>query len=218
MLHLVLFLVFGGICVAGAINLVAQRHPINSALSLIVVMGSLAVLYLLLGAEFVAAIQVIVYAGAIMVLFVFVIMLLNAGVEERGRGTTVALGLGIPGVVVLAGILIYSVTARNPAAKPVAIGALYGPPAEIGRLLFREFLLPFEVTSVLILIAIMGAVLLARYHGGPATVTHVGHRHDAAVESGELLELAGGHGSPDRAREAAARELAGRELAERETR
>src|SRR5256714_1425970 len=136
MLHLVLFLVFGGICVAGAINLVAQRHPINSALSLIVVMGSLAVLYLLLGAEFVAAIQVIVYAGAIMVLFVFVIMLLNAGVEERGHGTTVALGLGIPGIVVLAGILIYSVTARNPAAKPVAIGALYGPPAEIGRLLF----------------------------------------------------------------------------------
>ena len=90
-----------------------------------------------------------------MVLFVFVIMLLNAGVEERGHGTTVAIGLGIPGVVVLAGILIYALTARNPAAKPVAIGALYGPPAEIGRLLFREFLLPFEVTSVLILIAIM---------------------------------------------------------------
>ena len=70
-------------CVAGAVNLLVQRHPINSALSLIVVMGSLALIYLLLGAEFVAAVQVIVYAGAIMVLFVFVIMLLNAGEEER---------------------------------------------------------------------------------------------------------------------------------------
>src|SRR5213082_733235 len=105
MLHLILFSVFGIICVSGAVNLLVQRHPINSALSLVIVMGSLAVEYLLLGAEFVAAVQVIVYAGAIMVLFVFVIMLLNAGVEERTRGSTVALGLGIPGVVVLAGIL-----------------------------------------------------------------------------------------------------------------
>src|SRR5213083_424501 len=86
MLHLTLFVVFGAVCIAGAVNLLVQRHPINSALSLIVVMGSLAVLYLLLGAEFVAAIQVIVYAGAIMVLFVFTIMLLNAGAEaKKGR-------------------------------------------------------------------------------------------------------------------------------------
>src|SRR5678816_304583 len=75
-LHLALFLIFGAICVAGAINLLVQRHPISSALSLITVMASLAVEYLLLGAEFVAAVQVIIYAGAIMVLFVFVIMLL----------------------------------------------------------------------------------------------------------------------------------------------
>jgi len=87
MLHLILFLVFGAVCVAGAVNLLAQRHPINGALSLVAVMGSLAVEYLLLGAEFVAAVQVIVYAGAIMVLFVFVIMLLNAGVEERTKGS-----------------------------------------------------------------------------------------------------------------------------------
>ena len=73
-----------------------QRHPINSALSLVVVMGSLAVEYLLLGAEFVAAVQVIVYAGAIMVLFVFVIMLLNAGEEEHTKGSQVALMLAFP--------------------------------------------------------------------------------------------------------------------------
>ena len=77
-----------------------QRHPINSALSLVVVMGSLAVEYLLLGAEFVAAVQVIVYAGAIMVLFVFVIMLLNAGEEERTKGSKVALIFGVPGMLI----------------------------------------------------------------------------------------------------------------------
>src|SRR3979490_433476 len=99
-MHLFLFLVFGAICVAGAINLLVQSHPINSALSLVLVMASLAVEYLLLGAEFVAAVQVIVYAGAIMVLFVFVIMLLNAGVEEHTKGSRVALLFGVPGMVI----------------------------------------------------------------------------------------------------------------------
>jgi NADH-quinone oxidoreductase subunit J len=100
MVHLILFLVFGAMCVAGAVNLLVQRHPINGALSLVVVMGSLAVEYLLLGAEFVAAVQVIVYAGAVMVLFVFVIMLLNAGVEERTKGSRVALLFGVPGMLI----------------------------------------------------------------------------------------------------------------------
>src|SRR5258707_3057037 len=99
MLHLVIFLFFGAICVAGAVNLLVQKHPINSALSLIAVMVSLAVEYLLLGAEFVAAVQVIIYAGAIMVLFVFVIMLLNAGEEERIEGTKVAMVIGIPAML-----------------------------------------------------------------------------------------------------------------------
>src|ERR1700737_5477637 len=98
-LHLILFLTFGAVCVAGAVNLLAQRHPINSALSLIAVMGALAGEYLLLGAEFLAAIQLIVYAGAIMVLFVFTIMLLNAGVEERTKGSRVAISFGIPGML-----------------------------------------------------------------------------------------------------------------------
>src|SRR5207302_10195062 len=106
MLHLGLFLIFGTVCVAAAVNLVLQRHPINSALSLIVVMGSLAVLYLLLGAEFVAAIQVIVYAGAVMVLFVFVIMLLNAGEEEHTRASHVAFFAGVPGLLALAALVV----------------------------------------------------------------------------------------------------------------
>ncbi|MGC2194956.1 MAG: NADH-quinone oxidoreductase subunit J [Terriglobales bacterium] len=160
MLHLVLFLVFGAICVAGAINLLVQSHPISSALSLVVVMASLAVEYLLLGAEFVAAVQVIVYAGAVMVLFVFVIMLLNAGEEERTRGSRVALILGVPGVLA-GGLLVAWVLIERTGTQAVALGALPGFPKTIGNLLFHEFLLPFEVTSILVLIAIMGAVVLA---------------------------------------------------------
>jgi NADH-quinone oxidoreductase subunit J len=160
MVHLILFLVFGAVCVAGAVNLLIQRHPINSALSLVVVMGSLAVEYLLLGAEFVAAVQVIVYAGAIMVLFVFVIMLLNAGEEERTRGSRIAMVFGIPGMLV-GSVLIAWVLLNNSVTQAVAAGALPGPPRQIAQLLFHDFLLPFEVTSVLVLIAIMGAVVLA---------------------------------------------------------
>jgi NADH-quinone oxidoreductase subunit J len=158
--HLILFLAFGAIALAGAINLLAQTHPINSALSLIAVMAALAGEYLLLGAEFVAAVQVIVYAGAVMVLFVFVIMLLNAGTEERTQGSRVAVLLGIPGMS-LGALLIAWVVLRYSKTEEVAVGALPGTPSTIGQLLFHEFLLPFEITSILILIAIMGAVVLA---------------------------------------------------------
>jgi NADH-quinone oxidoreductase subunit J len=162
MVHLILFLVFGAVCVAGAVNLLVQRHPINSALSLVVVMGALAVEYLLLGAEFVAAVQVIVYAGAVMVLFVFVIMLLNAGVEERTKGSRVALLFGVPGMLI-GSVLIGWVLIERTGNPTVAAGALPGAPKVIGWLLFHDFLLPFEVTSILVLIAIMGAVVLASH-------------------------------------------------------
>jgi NADH-quinone oxidoreductase subunit J len=165
MLHLILFSVFGIICAAGAVNLLLQRHPINSALSLVVVMGSLAVEYLLLGAEFVAAIQVIVYAGAIMVLFVFVIMLLNAGEEEHTQGSRVAWLLGLPGVLAITVVIAWALVQSEGSA--VALGVTpdaqkaFGNAADISQLLFHQFLLPFEVTSILVLIAIMGAVVLA---------------------------------------------------------
>ncbi len=170
MLHLVLFFIFAAVCVGGAINLLAQRHPINSALSLIVVMGSLAVLYLLLGAEFVAALQVIVYAGAVMVLFVFVIMLLNAGEEERTpHASRVATMLGVPGLIVGLTLGAWAVS-RIAGLDKISLGGptvmngteAFGNPQSVGQLLFKDYLLPFEVTSVLILIAIMGAVVLAR--------------------------------------------------------
>jgi NADH-quinone oxidoreductase subunit J len=165
MVHQILFIIFALMCVAGAVNLLRQSHPINSALSLVVVMASLALIYLLLGAEFVAAIQVIVYAGAIMVLFVFVIMLLNAGAEERSAGSRIALIAGVPGALVL-GALVGWIMINNKQLGSVAISANdFGETHFIARLLFRDFLLPFEVTSVLILIAIMGAVVLGRKEG-----------------------------------------------------
>ncbi|MCW5980236.1 MAG: NADH-quinone oxidoreductase subunit J [Bryobacteraceae bacterium] len=158
-----LFLIFAAIAVACGVNVVVQRHPITSAISLIGVMGSLAALYLLLGGEFIAAVQVVVYAGAIMVLFVFVIMLLNAGAEGRsGRSWPVRL-LGIPFLVLLLGLLSFVVQAYAPKTDRVVFGAFTsGGPRDIGKLLFTEYLLPFELTSVLILIAIAGAVVLAR--------------------------------------------------------
>jgi NADH-quinone oxidoreductase subunit J len=166
MVHQILFIVFGLICVAGAVNLLVQRHPINSALSLVVVMASLSLIYLLLGAEFVAAIQVIVYAGAIMVLFVFVIMLLNAGAEERSRGSRMALVVGVPGVIVLAGTVGWLLVNRSQQLGGTVIGATdFGETHAVARLLFRDFLLPFEITSILILIAIMGAVVLGKREG-----------------------------------------------------
>jgi NADH-quinone oxidoreductase subunit J len=162
MIHFALFFLFGGLCVAAAINLLIQKHPIHSALSLIVVMGSLALLYLLLGAEFVAAVQLIVYAGAIMVLFVFVIMLLNAQEEEHEGDSKVAHLLAVPVVATLAGMLIYMITSKSQAQAPVTLGSFSGSTSEIAMLLFTKYLLPFEVTSVLILIAILGAVVLTR--------------------------------------------------------
>ena len=162
MLHEILFFLFAAGCVGGAINLLAQKHPINSALSLIVVMASLAGLFLLMGAEFVGAIQVIIYAGAIMVLFVFVIMLLNAGIEEHTKGSKIAIVLGVPGAAAVAVLLAWILLRSQHSQAPIAIGQLLGDGKSIGRLLFGPYLLPFEVTSVLVLIAIMGAVVLAR--------------------------------------------------------
>ena len=166
-MHLILFFLFAGFCLAGAINLLLQTHPIASALSLIVVMVSLAVLYLLLGAEFLAAAQVIVYGGAVMVLFTFVIMLLNAGREERTMGSRTARAVGFPTVVALLAIFA-TVIIKTPGLGMAGLNDGITSTEDLSRVLFHELLLPFEVTSVLILIAILGAVALASHgHGDP---------------------------------------------------
>jgi NADH-quinone oxidoreductase subunit J len=164
-MHLILFAVFAAFCLAGAINLLLQTHPINSALSLIVVMTSLAVLYLLLGAEFLAAAQVIVYAGAIMVLFTFVVMLLNAGREAHTMGSRAARLIGFPAVVaILAVVATVILHAQGLGVARLSDGIT--STQDLSVVLFTKLLLPFEVTSVLILIAILGAVALARPGNG----------------------------------------------------
>jgi NADH-quinone oxidoreductase subunit J len=159
----VLFLIFAAVAVLCGINLVVQSHPISSALSLIGVMGSLAVLYLLLGGEFIAAAQMIVYAGAIMVLFVFTIMLLNAGTERKTLKTGYTRWFGVPLIAAFLGLIAFIIQGLLPKSEGVQFGRFQGGTAEkIGLKLFTEYLLPFEVTSILILIALLGAIVLAR--------------------------------------------------------
>jgi NADH-quinone oxidoreductase subunit J len=159
---LVIFLIFAIVSVVCAINVVVQTHPISSALSLVGVMASLAVLYLQLGGTFIAGAQMIVYAGAIMVLFIFVIMLLNAGAESKQGRSFIATALGTPLLIALLGLLAYFVQRLFPATR-VHFGGFEGAgPKQVGLALFTTYLLPFEITSLLILIAIIGAVVLAR--------------------------------------------------------
>ncbi len=156
-----LFYIFAAIAVLAALSVVLQRTPVYSALSLIVVLGSLAVVYLLLGAEFLAVIQVIVYAGAIMVLFVLVIMLLNARQEAATNRSRMARRLGPLLLAVLMAEILMVVWQRFSTSAP-ASRAFDGSPSALGELLFRNYVLPFEVTSILILVAVVGAVVLAK--------------------------------------------------------
>jgi NADH-quinone oxidoreductase subunit J len=162
---LIIFFVLAAMCVIGALSLIMQRHPIHSALSLIVVMVALAGLYLLMGAEFVAAVQIIVYGGAIMVLFVFVIMLLNAGVEERTNVSKLAGFAGVPLAVALTGFLAAAVARSQDMVQGTAQTGATAPTKALATLLFRDFVYPFELTSFLILIAILGAIVLAQREG-----------------------------------------------------
>jgi NADH-quinone oxidoreductase subunit J len=158
----VIFFVLAAIAVLGAVSLILQRHPIHSALSLIVVMVALAGLYLLMGAEFVAAIQIIIYGGAIMVLFIFVIMLLNAGEEERTNFSGLATYAGIPLAVAVTGLIAAAIVSSSRSLPPPAPSGALTSTKTLSMLLFNEFVYPFELTSFLILVAILGAIVLAQ--------------------------------------------------------
>ena len=158
----IVFFVLAVMAVLGAISLIVQKHPIHSALSLIVVMVALAGLYLLMGAEFVAAVQIIVYGGAIMVLFVFVIMLLNAGIEERTSFSKLATLAGLPLTIALLGFIAAAVARSSDTVQAATQTGSTAPTKQIAGLLFQEFVYPFELTSFLILVAILGAIVLAQ--------------------------------------------------------
>ena len=162
---MILFYVFGAIAVLASLLVIAQRNPMYSVLLLIASFGALSGLYVLLDAPFVAVIQIIVYAGAIMVLFLFVVMLLNAPKEEaEAERLHVSPGVRNTGAILaLAFIaeLLWALT-KNGGESGAFAGGSVTSVAAIGRLLFREYAFPFEVTSLLILVAMVGAVLLAR--------------------------------------------------------
>ncbi len=157
-----LFYIFAALTIIAALGVVLQRTPVYSALSLIVVLCSLAVEYLLLGAEFIAVIQVIVYAGAIMVLFVLVIMLLNAGHEIPSSRSRVARWLGLPLLGAFLAEMLFALGRFLPAETFFWAAPKPAGPGPIGRLLFQNYVLPFELTSILVLVAVLGAVVLAK--------------------------------------------------------
>ena len=162
-----LFILFAGMAVGCAISMVAQRNPLYSAISLIGVFISLACLYVMLAAPFIAAVQVIVYAGAIMVLVVFVIMLLNVEEEERQPmrlRSLVPIAVGLAAVFFAETAFIIFFVHKSPATPTGNISDV-GQTASIGAGLFTTYLLPFEVTSILLLMAVVGAITLARRGG-----------------------------------------------------
>jgi NADH-quinone oxidoreductase subunit J len=171
---MILFYLFAGVAVVASLLVIAQRNPIYSVLFLIASFGALSGLYVLLEAPFVAVIQIIVYAGAIMVLFLFVVMLLNAphedteeDLERRVRlpssGRVRVLGAFLALVLVVELIWILLSSRRSAVVfEDEAVSSV----AAIGRLLFTDYAFPFEVTSVLILVALVGSVVLARRESG----------------------------------------------------
>jgi NADH-quinone oxidoreductase subunit J len=157
----VVFLVLAAATVVAAGTVVAHRNPVHSALALVATLGLLSVLFVGLDAQLVAALQVIVYAGAIVVLFLFVIMLLNLQAEVRALGAGWLVATAAAGALGLAALLVPAVW-RASAPPPPVLPAGFGETVSVAERLFTAYLLPFELTSVLLLVAIVGAVALAR--------------------------------------------------------
>jgi NADH-quinone oxidoreductase subunit J len=159
---LTLFLVLAAIAVATALAMLASRNAVYSALFLVLNLSTVAILYMLLNAPFIAMVQISVYAGAIMVLFLFVIMLL--GTEPGAWGPdlpwqqAVAIILG----VALAAMLAYALIVPQPGVVAPVPEPGFGSPQKVGELLFGQYLLPFEVTSILLLAAMVGAIVMTR--------------------------------------------------------
>jgi NADH-quinone oxidoreductase subunit J len=160
----ILFYMFAALTLLCGALVVANpfsRNPVTSAMFLVLTILSMAGLFVLLHAFFLAAVQVLVYAGAVMVLFLFVLMLLDLKEEERRKAKIFGLVTGVGSVGVVAAILVRTLWAARPLADAAA-KAQDGDPAALGKLLFTQYLLPFEVVSVLLLVAMVGVILLSK--------------------------------------------------------
>lgn len=163
-MQLLTFYLLGGLAISAALLMLTNKKPVNAAMSLIVTMLCLAGIYVLLEAHLIAALQIIVYAGAIMVLFLFIIMLLNIQ-EKEGRLSGRKLFLQGAGIVIIGFILINVIKligSGNLPAKTQGLVDGFGTTKAVAKLLFTEFVLPFEIASVLLLAAMVGAVVLAK--------------------------------------------------------
>ena len=159
----ILFYPLALVTLVGAFSMILSRNPVYAAMSLVLTFFGLAGIYVVLSAELLAALQIIVYAGAIMVLFLFVVMLLNLG-EQEIRKQKVTAGAVVGGAAALIGwMALYTVFERLPNQQmPTDLPEGFGGVAAVGRLIFSEFVLPFEATSILLLVAIVGAVVVAK--------------------------------------------------------
>jgi NADH-quinone oxidoreductase subunit J len=178
----VIFFVFGALTLVGAFGVVLARNPVHSALSLVVTLVSVAVLFIQQDADLLAAVQVVVYAGAIVVLFLFVIMLLGVDQPDTLRDPLKAQRAAavVLGVVLLAEVLFLTGNHWATGAKAPASQSIRGGPPGLGnnvervaRSLFTDFLWPFEITAVLLVLSVIGAVVLARRSRHASEVTEV---------------------------------------------
>ncbi|WP_233249177.1 NADH-quinone oxidoreductase subunit J family protein [Desulfobulbus oligotrophicus] len=161
-----LFLIFAILAVLGAVGLILFRHPMNGAMSFVVTLISLAGLYALLSAKLIFALQLIVYAGAIMSMIVFIIMFLNIQDEDLPKEENRLLYTLGGGVVVLPiGLFLAKIVRSLPEHSTSIVGNNFGGAKEVGQLLFREWLVPFEIISLLLLVSLIGAVILAGKRG-----------------------------------------------------
>lgn len=166
----ILFYLVASVAVIAAISVISQKNPVYSVISLIVTLVSLAIIFLLLGAQFLAAVQIIVYAGAIMVLFLFVVMLLNLGKDHAGEEGNDKLFIQKKTAIILGGTLFVVMAlvikssffnGEKDIYTPEMINSI-GNTELVGKLLFTDYLLPFEITSILLFAAIIGTIILAK--------------------------------------------------------
>lgn len=156
-----LFYIFAALTLICAAFVIINRNPINSAMCLVLSIGSMAGLFVLLHAFFLGAIQILVYAGAVMVLFLFVIMLLDLKAEERRKINLFGAVTGVVSVAAIAYIF-YKALVVSKDQLPKGSNPAVGSTVELGKMLFTQYLLPFEILSILLLVAMVGVILLSK--------------------------------------------------------
>ena len=158
----ILFYIFAALTLSCAALIILNRNPVNSVMFLVLSIASMAGLYVMLHAFFLAAVQVLVYAGAVMVLFLFVIMLLDLKEEQRRRIRAFGAVAGLVSVAAIVAVFVRAMTSSELPDLGAASALPEGKTAGLGTLLFKSYLLPFEILSILLLVAMVGVILLSK--------------------------------------------------------